>query len=294
MSAPFGRLLSAMVTPFTADGGLDLEGAQVLARHLQSGGHDGLVLSGTTGEAPTTSDDEKSLLLKAVREAVGSSFTLVAGVGSNNTAHSIACARQAERDGADGLLVVAPYYNRPPQAGLIAHARAIADSTELPVLLYDIPIRTGVAFSIETLLTLSEHPRIVGVKDAKGDLEASAEVMARCDLAYYSGDDGVTLPLLAVGAVGTVGVITHLVGERTLEMLDAWSAGDVGKALELHRSMLPVDRAIFATQGAITTKAALNALGLPAGPMRLPLVDLDADGLAQLRTGLSLGGVDIP
>jgi 4-hydroxy-tetrahydrodipicolinate synthase len=294
VTAPFGRLLTAMVTPFTADGGLDLDGAAVLARHLLSTGHDGLVLSGTTGEAPTTTDEEKVLLLRAVREAVGSDVPLLAGVGTNDTQHSVHLARTAEEAGATGLLVVSPYYNRPPQEGLVAHVRTIADATGLPVVLYDIPVRTGVRFSSETLMRLAEHPRVVGVKDAKGDLQASAEVMAATDLAWYSGEDALTLPLLALGAVGTVGVITHLVGPQTLSMIEAWSKGDVEEALSLHRSMLPVIRAMFVTQGAITTKAALNALGLPSGPTRLPLVDLDADGLTALRAGLAQGGVTIP
>lgn len=291
---PFGRVLSAMVTPFTSEGSLDLAGAAELATHLvDEGGNDGLVLSGTTGESPTTSDAEKVQLLRAVLEAVGDRATVVAGVGTNDTTHTVELARLAQEAGAHGLLLVSPYYSRPPQAGLIEHVRTVADSTDLPVLLYDIPVRTGVAFETETLVRLAEHPRVAGVKDAKGDLGASSWVMARTDLAYYSGDDMVNLPLVSVGAVGFVSVVGHIVGERLRELLDAFEAGNVQAALDIHRGLLPVYTGIFRTQGAIMTKAALRLLGLPGGPMRLPLVDATEEQITVLRADLAAGAVKI-
>ncbi|SHM43303.1 4-hydroxy-tetrahydrodipicolinate synthase [Cryptosporangium aurantiacum] len=289
---PFGRFLTAMITPFTADGSLDLKGAQKVAEHLiDVAGNDGLIVNGTTGEAPTMTDAEKESVLRAVVEAVGDRATIVAGAGNNDTRHSVELARTAEKAGADGLLVVSPYYNKPPQAGLERHVRTIADATGLPVMLYDIPHRTGVAFATETLIALAEHPRVVAVKDAKGDLAASAEVIAGSDLAYYSGDDILTLPLLSVGAVGVVSVTGHLVGPRIREMIDAFERGDVAAARTLHQGMLPVDVGVFRTQAAILTKAAYNLLGLPAGSVRSPLVDATAEQIATLRSDLARGGV---
>jgi 4-hydroxy-tetrahydrodipicolinate synthase len=292
---PFGRVLTAMVTPFTEDMHLDVDGAQRLATYLvDEGGNDGLVVSGTTGESPTTSDEEKERLLRAVVEAVGDRAAVVAGVGTNDTAHTLHLAQAAEKGGADGLLAVTPYYSKPPQAGLLAHFRAVADGTGLPTMLYDIPGRTAVAIETETMVRLAEHPRIVAVKDAKGDLEASAWVMARTDLAYYSGDDKTTLPLLSVGGVGVVGVPTHVVGARTGEMIRAYEAGDVGRALELHRALLPVFTGFFRTQGVILTKAALRLVGLPGGPVRPPLIDATPEQVDRLRADLTAAGVALP
>lgn len=291
---PFGRVLTAMVTPFTANGELDIDGAQRLATHLvDTGGNDGLVISGTTGESPTTTDDEKDRLLRAVVEAVGDRATVVAGVGTNDTAHTVHLARSAERAGVAGLLVVTPYYNKPPQAGLLAHFRAAADATGLPVLLYDIPGRTGVPIEVETLVQLADHPRIAGVKDAKGDLGAAAWVMARTDLAYYSGEDMLNLPLLSVGAVGFVSVVGHVVGTRLAKLLAAYETGDVARARDLNSALIPVYTGIFRTQGVILVKAALRLLGLPGGPTRLPLVDATEEQVARLRTDLAAGGLDV-
>jgi 4-hydroxy-tetrahydrodipicolinate synthase len=292
---PFGRVLTAMITPFTSDGSLDLDGAQRLASVLvDENGSDGLVISGTTGESPTTTDEEKERLLRAVVEAVGQRAAVIAGVGTNDTAHTIHLAQTAEKAGAAGLLVVTPYYSKPPQAGLLAHFRAAAEATGLPVMLYDIPGRTGTPIQTETLVRLAEHPRIIAVKDAKGDLDASAWVMARTDLAYYSGDDKLTLPLLSIGAVGVVGVPTHLVGVRTGQMIAAYEAGDVAGALAHHRSLLPVFTGFFRTQGVIMTKAALRLAGLPGGPVRPPLVEATEEQVVQLRADLSAGGVSVP
>ncbi|MFB6893716.1 4-hydroxy-tetrahydrodipicolinate synthase [Kitasatospora sp. NPDC056327] len=290
---PFGRVLTAMVTPFTADGGLDLDGAQRLAAHLVDSGNDGLVVNGTTGESPTTSDAEKDRLVRAVVEAVGDRAHVVAGVGTNDTHHSVELARRAEAAGAHGLLAVTPYYSKPPQEGLYRHTVRIADATGLPVMLYDIPGRTGVALSHETLVRLGEHPRIVANKDAKGDLGAAAWAISRSGLAWYSGDDILNLPLLSVGAVGVVSVVGHVVAGDLRSMVEAYLAGDVAKATAVHQRLLPVFTGIFRTQGVILTKAALELQGLPAGPLRLPLVGATPEEIAQLKRDLAAGGVDL-
>jgi 4-hydroxy-tetrahydrodipicolinate synthase len=287
---PFGRVLTAMVSPFTAGGELDVEGAQQLATFLVDNGNDGLVVNGTTGESPTTTDAEKERLLRAVVDAVGDRAHIVAGVGTNDTAHTVELARAAEKTGVHGLLVVTPYYNKPPQAGLVAHFTAAADATALPVMLYDIPGRTGTPIASETLVRLAEHERIIAVKDAKGDLAESSWVLARTDLAYYSGDDKVTLPLLSIGAVGVVGVPTHLFGAQTHEMIESYVAGDVAGALALHRQLLPVFFGFFRTQGVILTKAALRLAGLPGGPVRSPLVEATDDEVARLRSDMIEAG----
>jgi 4-hydroxy-tetrahydrodipicolinate synthase len=284
-------MLTAMITPFRPDGGLDLDGAQRLATHLADAGNDGLVLNGTTGESATTTDSEKEALLRAVLEAVGDRCTVLAGAGTYDTAHSLELVHAADKAGAHGVLLVTPYYNKPPQAGLVQHFTALADATELPVMLYDIPHRTGIAIESETLLRLSEHPRIVANKDAKGDLAAASAVMAGSNLAYYSGEDMLNLPLLSVGAVGAVSVCAHMATARLVELIDAYGRGDVTRARDLHYELLPVYVGTFRTQGAILTKAALTMLGLPAGPVRSPLVEATADQLAQLRRDLTAGGV---
>lgn len=290
--APFGVMLTAMVTPFHADGSLDLEGSQQLAAHLVDDlGHDGLVVNGTTGESATTTDEENLDLLRVVIEAVGDRATVVAGVGSNDTRHSVHSARAAEAVGAHGVMAVSPYYNRPPQEGLIAHFHAIADATGLPLLIYDIPKRTGVAIETETLVRIAEHPRVVANKDAKGDLEAAQWGMARTQIAWYSGDDVLNLPLLSIGAAGMISVVGHLVGDRLKAMAEALWAGRVQEAIELNRNLLPVYTGIFRTQGVILVKAALADLGLPGGPVRLPLVDASPSQREQLRRDLAAGAV---
>ncbi len=227
---PFGRVLTAMVTPFTEDGSVDLAGAQELAAHLvDRGRHDGLVVNGTTGESPTVSDTEQVELLRAVLDAVGDRAVVVAGAGTNDTAHSVEKAQAAERAGAHGLLVVTPYYNRPTQRGLLAHFGAVADATDLPVMLYDIPPRSQVPIAVDTLVRLADHPRIVAVKDAKGNLNDVSWTLARTDLAYYSGDDVLNLALLAIGAVGVVSVVGHLVGPQLAELVEAVEAGDLAR-----------------------------------------------------------------
>ncbi|MEU0152610.1 4-hydroxy-tetrahydrodipicolinate synthase [Micromonospora fulviviridis] len=294
-SRPFGRLITAMVTPFTADGSLDLDGAVRLASHLvDEQGNDALVLNGTTGESPTTTDAEQEALIRAVAEAVGDRARIVAGVGTNDTRHTIELAAQAEKAGAHGLLVVTPYYNKPPQSGLLRHFTAVADATGLPIMLYDIPHRAGTEIATDTLVKLAEHGRIVAVKDAKGDLTATSWVLARSDLAFYSGEDVLTLPSLAVGAVGVVGTSTHFTGVQTKQMIEAYEAGDTATALAVHRRLLPLYTGIFRTQGVILVKAGLAAKGLPAGPVRPPLVDATGDELAQLRADCAAAGLPLP
>ncbi len=294
-SAPFGRLMTAMITPMTADGAVDYDGAAALAAYLVDDmRNEGLVVSGTTGEAPTTTDAEKKRLIEVVREAVGDRASVIAGVGTNITAHSAELARQAAAAGADGLLVVTPYYSKPAQDALAAHFAAVADSTILPVIIYDIPGRTGVAVHTDTLLRLAAHPRIVAVKDAKGDLAASSHVLARTDLAYYSGDDPMNLPLWSVGAVGAISVTGHLVGDRIADMLEAFTLGRVADARELHWSMLPVNVGLFRNQAAVLTKAALDLLGLPGGGVRGPLLAASEAERRQLVEDLTAGGVKLP
>ncbi len=288
----FGRLVTAMVTPFQPDGSLDLPGAQRLATYLVDEQHnDALVINGTTGESPTTSDSEKESLVRAVAEAVGDRAKVIAGVGTFDTAHTVELALTAEKAGAHGLLVVTPYYSRPPQAGLLKHFTAVADATELPVLLYDIPHRSGVPIQTETIVRLAEHERIVGMKDAKGDLVATSWVLQRCDLAYYSGDDALTLPMLSVGGVGLVGTSTHLSGVGAKHMIESYANGEHAEALRMHRQLLPIFTGIFRTQGTILVKAAMNALGLPSGPVRSPLIDATEEELAALRTDCAASGL---
>ncbi|MFI5842231.1 4-hydroxy-tetrahydrodipicolinate synthase [Catenuloplanes sp. NPDC051500] len=291
---PFGRVITAMVTPFRPDGSLDAVGAQKLAVHLVDvQRNDALVLSGTGGESPTTTEAEKETLIRLVREAIGDRAQIIAGVGTNDTAHTVELARAAEKAGADGLLVVTPYYNRPPQSGLVRHFTTVADATGLPVMLYDIPHRAGIPIATETLIRVAGHANIVAVKDAKGDLFASSEVMARTGLAYYSGEDAATLPWLSIGAAGVVGTSTHFVGPQTQELIAAFERGDVAEALRLHRQLLPIYTGIFRTAGTILVKAGLNAQGLPAGPVRSPLVDATDDETAQLRADCLAAGVEL-
>jgi len=291
--APFGRVLTAMVTPFTADGELDLDRAASLADSLVTQGNDGLVVSGTTGEAPTTSDEEKSALLRAVVDAVGSRAAVVAGVGTHDTRHTVELAQAAEKAGASGLLVVSPYYSKPPQAGLRAHVERVAGSTDLPVMLYDIPGRTGVPFRPETLEALAQHPQVVAVKDAKDDLGATSWLLRETDLAVYSGTDQLNLPLLAIGGVGMVSVVSHVVTAQLVEMVQAFDAGDVARARELHLRLQPVYRGMFRTQGVILAKAALALLGTPVGPVRLPLVDATDEERTLLAHDLTTAGVSL-
>ncbi|HET7397927.1 MAG TPA: 4-hydroxy-tetrahydrodipicolinate synthase [Intrasporangium sp.] len=285
-----GRVLSAMVTPMRADGSVDLEAAQRVATHLVDNGHDGLVVSGTTGESPTTTAVERDALLRAVVQAVGDRAVIIAGVGSNDTSHSVEAARQAEAAGADAVLVVTPYYNKPPQAGVAAHFLAVADATGLPVMVYDIPGRSGIAIAKETYLRIAEHERVVAVKDARGDLWLATEVMMSTGLQWYSGDDGMNLAHFANGAAGFVGVTSQVDPAAYRDLADAAVAGRWEDALATHRRLVPLVNAVMnVTQGAIMAKAALALQGLLESPaVRLPLVEADAEQLALLRESLPL------
>ncbi len=283
---PFGRVLTAMVTPFTPDGAVDLARAAELADRLVAQGNDGLVISGTTGESPTTTRAEKDALLRAVVDAVDGRAHVLAGVGTNDTAHSLELSCDAEKAGATGLLAVTPYYSKPPQAGIIAHTLAITESTALPVMLYDIPGRTGLALRHETLVELGRHPQVVAVKDAKDDLVATTQLLAESDLAVYCGSDALNLPQLSIGAVGFVSVISHLVTPQLVELVNAYLAGDVARAMALNLQLQPVWTGIFRNQGVILTKAALALRGFPVGGVRLPLVEATSDEVAQLHIDL--------
>jgi 4-hydroxy-tetrahydrodipicolinate synthase len=281
-----------MVTPFAGDGSLDLDAAAELASYLVDQlGNDGLVISGTTGESPTTSDAEKADLLRVVIDSVGDRATILAGVGTFNTEHTLELAATAAKLGASGLLVVTPYYSKPPQAGILEHFRQIAEATDVPVMLYDIPGRAVVAIATDTMLRLAEHPRIVAVKDAKGDLTASSRVIAQSELAYYSGDDAMTLPLLSIGAVGVVGTSTHFSAAGTKQMIEAYLAGDVATALRLHQQLLPIYTGIFATQGCILVKAGLKLQGRDVGGLRSPLIEATPAEVEGLRSALAAAGL---
>jgi len=293
ITPPFGRLITAMVTPFTKEGEIDWNGVEKIAAHLVSIGHDGIAVNGTTGEAPTTSDEEKDQIIKVVRKVVGDKIKIIAGAGNNETSHSVEQAKNAAKAGADGLLVVTPYYNKPPQAGIHAHFTAMADATDLPLMMYDIPGRTGIEIESDTIVKLFEHKNIAALKDAKGNPAATSWVIKRCAIPVYSGDDILNLPLLSVGAVGFVSVCGHTVGSDLKAMLDAWFAGNSQGALEIHQKLLPVFTGTFRTQGAILTKAALNLMGLPGGYTRLPLVDATDSQIAQLKVDLQAGGVKL-
>lgn len=290
---PFGSLLSAMVTPMTADGAVDLEATVALAKHLVDRGHDGLVLNGTTGEASTTHAPEKAEVVAAVVEAVGDRAYVVAGAGSNDTAHAVRMAEQAVEAGAHGLLVVTPYYSRPSQEGVARHVEAVLAATDAPVMLYDVPGRSVVRLSAATIDRLAAHDRVVAMKDASGDVVAAADAIVRTGLAWYSGDDALALALLAHGAVGLVGVTTHAAPEAFARLFTAWRAGDHAAALDVYRTLLP---AIHALNGAgfqaVAAKAALVELGvLRSRSTRLPLVPFTDDEAADVRAGLAASGL---
>jgi 4-hydroxy-tetrahydrodipicolinate synthase len=291
--APFGRLITAMITPFAKDGSIDWDGVAKLATHLADHGHDAIAVNGTTGEAPTTKSSEKLEIIKVVKSTVGSRVKVLSGAGDNETSYTVEQAKRSADAGADGLLIVAPYYNKPPQAGIEAHFKAVAGATDLPIMMYDIPGRTGVEIESDTIVRLFELPNIVALKDAKGNLAATSEVIARCGIPVYSGDDILNLPFLSIGAVGFVSVCGHTVGNELKAMLDAWFAGDTARALEIHQKLIPVFKGTFRTQGAILTKAAMTLMGLPGGTTRLPLVDATPAQIATLREDLIAGGVQL-
>ena len=291
-----GRVLTAMVSPFTADGALDLDGAQRLAAHLIDHGSDGIVVAGSTGESPTLTHQETLDLFRVVVEAVGGRATVLAGTGKNDTAATIALSCEAAEIGVDGLLLVSPYYNRPSQRGLVRHFGAVADTVGgLPVVLYDIPSRTGVELSLDTILTLVRtHPNVVGLKDAAGNFPKSAAIVAQAPAGFrlYAGDDVSTLPLLALGAVGVISVAGHLVGEDLAAMIDAFPT-DPGKAREIHFKLLPLFDALFCDVNPVPLKAAMQLVGLPAGGVRAPLAEADQSTIDQVREALRAVGVSL-
>jgi 4-hydroxy-tetrahydrodipicolinate synthase len=283
-----------MVTPFDKDGAIDWDGVAMLAQHLVDTGHDGIAVNGTTGEAPTTKSSEKLEIIKVVKSVVGSKVKVLSGAGDNETSYTVEQAKRSQDAGADGILIVTPYYNKPPQAGIEAHFRAVAAATDLPIMMYDIPGRTGVEIESDTIVKLFETvDNIVALKDAKGNIAATSWVIKRCGIPVYSGDDILNLPFLSVGAVGFVSVCGHTVGRELKDMLNAWFAGNSARALEIHQQLLPVFTGTFRTQGAILTKAAMNLMGLPGGTTRLPLVDATPAQIEQLRKDLIAGGVTL-
>ena len=291
VQARLGTLLTAMVTPFAPDGSLDIPAAMRLANHLVDAGCDGLVISGTTGESPTTTDAEKLTLLRAVLEAVGDRARVIAGAGTYGTAHSIQLAQACAAEGAHGLLVVTPYYSRPPQAGLLAHFTAVADATPLPVLLYDIPPRSVVPIEFETLRALAAHPNIVGVKDAKGDLHAGAQLMAETGLVYYSGDDPLNLPWLAMGATGFISVISHLAAGQLRDLLSAFASGDVTTARKINVGISPLCNAMSRLGGVTLSKAGLRLQGIEVGDPRLPQVAATPEQIDALTADMRAASV---
>ena len=288
-----GTVLTAMATPFTADGDIDTSTAVRLAVRLVDSGCDGLVLSGTTGESPTTTDGEKITLLRAVLEAVGDRARVIAGAGTYDTAHSVHLAKACAAEGAHGLLVVTPYYSRPPQSGLVAHFSAVADATDRPVVLYDIPPRSVVPIDWDTLRALARHPNIVAVKDAKGDLHGAAQIMAETGLAYYSGDDALNLPWLAVGAVGFISVWGHLAAGQLRDMLTAFNSGDLATARKIAVTLGPLNAAQNRLGGVTLAKAGLRLQGFDAGDPRLPQMPATAEQLDQLAADLRAAAVSV-
>jgi 4-hydroxy-tetrahydrodipicolinate synthase len=280
-----------MVTPFRDDLSLDLDEAQRLARWLVDHGSDGLVVSGSTGESPTLTHDEKIALFRAVKDAVGTNATVIAGTGTYSTADSIDLTREAEKAGVDGVLVVTPYYNRPPQRGLLEHFKAVADSSELPVMIYDIPVRTTLKIEVPVLLELAAHPNIVAVKDATNDLGAAAKLMADAPSGFelYSGNDDQTLSYQPLGAAGVISVMSHVMGPRIREQFVAFEAGDVAKAREIQFEVSRVHAALC-TNNPIPIKAAVNMLGLKAGRPRPPLVVATAEEEDRVRRALEAVG----
>ncbi len=285
-SARLGTVLTAMATPFTSDGALDTDAAARLATRLVDSGCDGLVISGTTGESPTTTDAEKSLLLRAVVEAVGDRARIIAGVGTYDTAHTVHLAKAAAADGAHGLLVVTPYYSRPPQSGLVAHFTTVADATDLPVILYDIPPRSMIPIAWDTMRTVARHPNIVAVKDAKADLPGAAQIMAETGLAYYSGDDALNLPWLAMGAVGFVSVWGHLAASQLREMLNAFNSGDIATARKVAVTLGPLNDAQTRLGGVTLAKAGLRLQGVEIGDPRLPQMPATSEQLDELAADM--------
>lgn len=288
-NAPFGRLLTAMVTPFRDDLSVDLDGAARLAQHLVETGSDGIVVTGTTGEVPTLTYEEKIELYRVVRRTVQGTAAVIAGTGNYSTEESIHLTRAAERAGVDGVMAVVPYYNNPPQEGLYQHFKAIAAATALPLIVYNVPSRTVRNLEAATAVRLAELPNIAAIKEASGKLEQVAEIIAGSpgDFLVYSGDDALTLPMMAIGAFGVISVVSHVAGRQIRSMIDAFVSGDVAGAASLHCQLLPLFKAAFITTNPIPIKAALAICGLPAGPLRPPLLEATESERAAVRAALT-------
>lgn len=291
-TTPFGRMVTAMVTPMKPDGSIDFEGVQALAKYLADNGHDGIVVNGTTGESATTTDSENVDTVAAVVDAVGDRVKVIAGVGTNDTAHSVAASKAMAAVGAHAKLVVTPYYNKPTQPGIVEHFKTIAAATDLPVMVYDIPGRTGTALASDTIRELATIDTVKAVKDAKGDLFEASKLMNETDLLWYSGEDALNIVYLALGATGLVSVTGHVAGNEFRAMIDAVDAGDLVKARELHQRVLPAIDAIMNTsQGAIMAKAAMKELGvIDSDFIRLPLLPANEAEYVRLREGLAAAG----
>lgn len=290
MSNTFGTVAVAMVTPFDSAGDFDEAASRKLAAHLVDGGCDELVLNGTTGESPTTTVEEKVALIRAVKDEVGDRAVIVAGAGTNNTRTSIELAKESAKAGADGLLVVTPYYSKPSQEGLKQHFTAVANATDLPVILYDIPGRSGIPIKPDTIRALAEHPRIKGMKEAKGDLASAAALIPETGLEYYSGDDSLNLPWLAVGACGFISVAGHIAPQLLRELKTSFEAGDLARAREINATLAPLYAAQARLGGVSLSKAALRLQGIEVGDPRLPQVAATPEQVEELRLELEKGG----
>ena len=291
----FGQVLTAMVTPFDQNGEIDFNATKTLVEHLITNGTDGLVVAGTTGESPTLTTEEKIELFKCVVEAAAGRVHVIAGTGSNNTQASMSLTKLAEETGVDGIMLVAPYYNKPSQEGLYQHFKTIAQSTSLPVMLYNIPGRSVVNISVETVVRLSEIPNVVSIKEASGNLDAMAEIISKTpsDFTLYSGDDGLTIPVLASGGAGVISVASHIIGNDMQEMINAFKNGDVQKAAATHRNLLPIMRALFIAPSPSPVKAALNLNGIQVGGVRLPMVPLSNKEQSALEKVLQASGINV-
>jgi len=294
--AKLGRLLTAMVTPFTEEGEVDYEQAKKLALALLRSGSDGLVVSGTTGESPTLTREEKLRLFAEVKEAIGDKGSVVAGTGNYSTRESIELTREAERIGVDAVLLVVPYYNKPTQQGLLEHFKAIASSTNLPCILYNVPSRTVTSLSVDTVVKLSQIDNIVGLKEASGNLSQAAELLSQVsqDFLLYSGNDGDTFPLMCLGGYGVISVASHLVGQQIKQLIEKVVGGEIEEASAIHRSLLPLFKALFILSNPIPVKYALNQVGFRVGPTRLPLTPPDEKAAALILETLKNYEVDLP
>ena len=289
-----GQVLTAMITPMNRDQSVNYTAAVELAQRLGENGSDGVVLSGTTGESPNLSFEEKVKLFSAVTDALGGQMTIIAGTGSNSTQDSILLTKAAEKAGVDGIMLVAPYYNKPSQEGLYQHFKTVAEQTTLPVMIYNVPGRTSVNILPETVARLAEIENIVAIKEASGNLEQVSvlKTMVPEDFLIYSGDDALTLPILAVGGAGVVSVASHLVGREIKAMVSAFLAGKVGAALEIHLRLMPLFQAVFLTTNPVPVKRELEFMGVDTGPLRLPLVDLteqEAQKIKEVLFSMGLG-----